>query len=76
MGNKLPEPAPDEKKPWEHIPNKKSDLKNIEIWCKGLPAREIKKEVFLEDMIRNIISDLRKSYPETRIPKETERKEK
>jgi len=80
LESELPEPSLDEKeewKSWEHIPDKKSDRKIVELWCKGLNAREINKEVFLQDdTIHNIISNLRKSYPGAQIPKDAERKEK
>ncbi len=64
-------------KPWEHIPEHGSDRVIIEYWCKRWKYREIAHQLDYEPpTIRNMISKLRKEYPEAKIPRDEERKRK
>lgn len=64
--------------PWMHIPEGKEGNKDkeiIELWCKGASAKQISKIVYSKKTtVHNVISKLRKNYPEAKIPKDRERK--
>ena len=68
----------EEWQPWMHIPEGKegnTDKKIIELWCRGNNAKGIAKEVAMGDKtVYNVISKLRRAYPEAKIPKDRDRK--
>ena len=62
-------------KPWEHIPDQDDNRKIIEMWCNGHTAKSIGSYVVKQEgTVLNIISDLRKKFPDAKIPMGNERK--
>jgi hypothetical protein len=76
------EPKPTDKQQVRHSQlgvldgkEKKQDIEILELWCAGFSGGEISIKVVQEiGTIYNIISKLRKKYPEAKIPYDRERK--
>jgi hypothetical protein len=57
-------------KPWLHIPDKNNHRELVKLWSEGWQAKEIAAKFSTKPQtVYNIISSLRKQYPQARIPK-------
>lgn len=68
----------EERPPQPHIldgKENKRDIEIVELWCSGATGSFIAEKVCLgRDTVYNIISKLRRKYPDAKIPRDRERK--